>query len=184
MNHQPFRDWLLTGDEPGEDALTPQQRTELQDHLKTCESCRSISDAWMAVENHLHGQSIIGPNPGFTSRWETRLETERKRIHRRQTRLALLFSVGGATAILAVLVALIWPWLRSPSMLLWTWVYHLFTLYSYAELGQDLLVNLLRTATIAIPITWLIVLVGLLSELSVLWIVSYRLLTNPRRIVK
>ncbi len=184
MNHQPFRDWLFTGDEPGEDILTQQQHAELQQHLNSCESCRSMTDAWMVVENHLRGQSMIEPNPGFTSRLEARLEAERRRIHRRQTRLVLLFSVGGAAAILAVLVTLVWPWLRSPDMLLLTGVYRLFTLYSYAKLGQELLVNLLRTATIAIPITWLIVLVGLLSELGVLWIVSYRLLTNPRRIMK
>jgi len=184
MNHQPFRDWLFTGDEPGEDVLAQQQRAELQEHLQNCESCRSMSDAWLIAEKNLQGKVMVGPKPGFTSRWETRLEVERRRIHRRQTTLVLLFSISGVVVLLATFAILIWPWLGSPSMLLWTWIYHLFTLYSYAELGQEILINLLRTATIAVPITWLIVLVGLLSELGVLWIVSFRLLTNPRRIMK
>ena len=184
MNHQPFRDWLFTGDETGEDVLVPQQRTELLEHLQGCETCRSILDAWPMVENHLNRQVMVEPEPGFTSRWEARLETERRTIHRRQTGLVFLFSVGGAVVLSVTLAVLTWPWLRSPNMLLWTWIYHLFTLYSYVELGQEILVKLLRTATIAVPITWMIVLVGLLSELGVLWLVSFRLLTNPRRIVK
>ncbi len=54
----------------------------------------------------------------------------------------------------------------------------------FVELARDIFGNLLRTATIAVPIAWLIVLAGLISELGVLWIVSFRLLTNPRRIMR
>jgi len=184
MNHQPFRDWLFSGDEPGEDGLDLQQRTELQEHLQSCESCRSILEAWPMVEKHIQEQTMVEPKPGFTSRWEARLEAERRRVHRRQTGLVMLFSVGGVLVLSISMILLTWPWLRSPSMLLWTWIYHLFTLYTYAELGREILINLLRNATIAVPITWLIVLAGLLSELGVLWIVSFRILTNPRRIIK
>jgi len=184
MNHQPYLDWLFSGDEPGDDMLAPQQNVELQEHLQSCELCRSMSDAWQIVEKHLQGQTMVEPEPDFISRWEARLEVERRRMHRRQIGAMLVFSVGGAVVILATLVILIWPWLGSPGVLLWTWIYHLFTLYSYTELAQDILVRILRTAIIAVPVTWVIIMMGLFSELGVLWIVSFRLLTNPRRIMK
>ena len=184
MNHQPYTDWLFTGDMAGEDVLSPRQKAELQEHLQSCTPCRSMSDAWQMTERHLRGQDLTEPRSGFISRWEARLETDRKRAHRRQSGAMLAVCTGGAAVILIVLAILTWPWLRSPGLLLWTWIYHLFTIYSFVELARDIFGNLLRTATIAVPITWLIVLVGLISELGVLWIVSFRLLTNPRRIIR
>ena len=184
MNHQPYMEWLFVDDESGESVLTPLQNTQLQDHLQDCELCRSLSDAWQQAGAHLQEQVMVEPEPGFTSRWEVRLEVERRRALWRQTGVVLAFSVGGAIVVFVTLAILTWPWLRSPSVLLWTWLYHIYTLYSYTTLAQDFLVSLFRAATGAIPITWWIVLVGLLSELGVLWIVSFRLLTNPRRITR
>ena len=184
MNHQPYLDWLFAGDEPNDEPLTQPQHTALQDHLQSCEACRSLFDAWHKTEAHLQEMTMAAPQPGFTSRWQGRLEAERIRAHRRQIRAMLVFCVGGALLLFTALVILILPWVHSPNLLVWTWLYQVFTIYSFVELAQDLLAGLLQTATGVISITWLVILLGLLSELGVLWIVSFRLLTNPRRIMR
>jgi len=184
MNHQPYLDWIFYDDETVEDQRTLQQQKEFEEHLQGCSYCRSISDAWRGTEGCLQSQTMISPSPGFSSRWKVRLEEDRKLSHRHQTQATLVVSIGGAFLLLASLAILTWPWLSSPSLLLWTWIYHIFTLYSYVELVQEIVIRLLQSATVAVSISWLIISIGLLSELGVLWIVSYRLLTNPRRILR
>jgi hypothetical protein len=41
-----------------------------------------------------------------------------------------------------------------------------------------------RAATGVVPVVWWVLFAGLLCELGVLWVVSFRLLTNPRRITQ
>jgi hypothetical protein len=86
--------------------------------------------------------------------------------------------------LLGILLFLVWPWMRSPNVFLWTGLYRLFTLYAYADAARDFISTLFQTAAGVVPLTWLVIFVGLLSELGVLWIVSYRVLTNPRRITR
>lgn len=184
MNHQPYLEWIFSDGEIGLDRLNQQQRYEFDQHLNSCSSCRSLFSAWHATEVYLQNQSLISPKPGFTSRWKLRLEEDRKLFHRRQTKVTLAVSIGGSLLLLVLLFLLTWPWLRSPSLLVWTWIYHIFFLYSYVGLVNEIIVRVIQSATFVIPITWLIILIGILSELGVLWIVSYRLLTNPRRITR
>jgi hypothetical protein len=48
MNHQPFRDWLLS-----EEKLSIDQTQALKDHLHSCESCSQIEAAWLEVDQRL-----------------------------------------------------------------------------------------------------------------------------------
>jgi hypothetical protein len=85
-----------------------------------------------------------------------------------------------------MLASALWayPWLRNPSLLLWTWVYQWFSMFSYANVLQELGVSLLQGVSGIIPLAALVIGLGLLSELAVLWVVSFRLLTNPRSVLK
>jgi len=112
------------------------------------------------------------------------METERQRLYRRQSLLVLAFSIAGAMLLLGALAILVFPYLGSPRALLWNYLYRVFVvLRSLADMQEALFV-LLRSVGQAIPLAgWMLVLGGL-SELVVFWIVSFRLLTKPRRVMQ
>jgi predicted anti-sigma-YlaC factor YlaD len=177
MNHQPFEEWLLMG-EP----LGPGETAELQEHLQGCENCRKLSFSLQAVERELRAAPEEAPLQGFTDRWQKRLEADRSRLHRRQSLAFLAFAIGGAVLVIASLLILALPLIESPNVLLWTGVYRMLRLVTVADVAEDLLSSLFRTATGTIPWTWWVLFLGILTELGVLWVVSLRMLTNPRRV--
>ncbi len=77
---------------------------------------------------------------------------------------------------------LLLPWIQSPKALVWAGVYRLITLFSYVQLAQDVVLPFFQAATGAVPLFWWIIIAGVLTQLGVLWVVSYRILTNPWRI--
>ncbi len=182
MIHQPYEDWLFEA----QDQLTEQQQDDLRGHLTSCTACRTLAESLRQVEGDLRreAQVELSPAPGFTARWQSRLEADRQRAHRRQTIAVLVFSLGGALALLAAMVAAAWPWLRSPDMVVWIGLYRAFALLSYWQGPGDVYPALMRAVSMAAPVAVWFLLMGVLSELSVLWVVSYRLLTNPRRITQ
>jgi hypothetical protein len=176
-NHLPFEDWLFS-DEP----LDPQQNRALQGHLEGCLTCREKDLAWHEVETRLKAAPVLSPAPGFTMRWQARLAAERLRKERRQTLNILLFSLGGAGLLLFILAWLVLPALRSPEPLFWASVYRLFSLFTLANLARDSFFSFIQSITGVVPLTLWILFAGLVSELAVLWIVTLRLLTKPRRV--
>jgi len=185
MNHEIFEEWLFTYyDERAEEKLPSDQILTLQAHLKSCSSCRQLADAWQQVDAQLSAAPVLAPETGFTNRLQMRLEIERQRLQRRQTMAVLGFSILAASLLLGCLVILAMPWMQSPRVLLWAGVYRLITLSAFLENAQDVFVPILQAATGAIPTLWWVLFAGLLTELGVLWIVSYRLLTKPRRITQ
>ncbi len=179
MNHQSYVNWIFDNDQD----LTTQQADDLNEHLHACERCQSLADSLHNLEAALDQAELIGPQSGFVTRWENRLEASRKRLHRRQIIITLSFVVAGLAVLLGVLVFAAWPWLRTPSLLFWTWIYQLFTIYTYLDALRELASPLLAGSRGAIAMLVWVFGLGLLSELAVLWVVSYRLLSNPRRII-
>lgn len=176
-NHLPFEDWLFS-DEP----LDSRDSRSLKEHLQACPSCSELALAWLEVESRLKGAPMLAPSPGFTARWESRFAADRLRKERRQTLYILLFSLGGAALLLAILAWLTLPALRSPEPLFWTSVYRLFSLATLADSARDTVASIFRSFSGLISITWIILFAGLISELGVLWVVTLRLLTRPRRV--
>ncbi len=184
MNHRLYEEWLFAYQD-SEDELTPQQTTALREHLQGCEACRLLANAWQDLELRLQDVPLLAPEPGFTNRWEKRLQVERQRVQRRQVVITLAFILSGVLALGGTLVFLVWPWLQTPDVLLWTGLYRLYTFYAYLVTASGFLSGLFRTATgSGLSLIWMMVLAGMLSELGVLWVVSFRLLTNPRRATK
>jgi len=179
MNHQQFEEWLFS-----DQTLTPQEEAVLQDHLEGCESCRLLAASWREVERDLREAPFEAPVPGFTLRWRRRLEAQQRRLHRRQSVVLLGYSIAGVFLLLGSLTILLWPQLQSPNTLFYTWLYQIVSLVAYFSFAGEILSSIFRTATNIVPLVWWILILGILSELGVLWVVSFRMLTNPRRITK
>ncbi len=184
MNHQLYEEWLFTYYDPAEEELTSQQIAELEAHLQGCQDCRKLADGWRGAGAQLRKAQEVAPQPGFTDRWQARFMVERQRLHHRQTLAMLIFAIGGAALLFGSLVVISAPWLREPRLLFWSWVYQMITLFAYADVVREVAASLFRTTTGAIPLVGWVFLAGLLCELGVLWVVSFRLLTNPRRIMQ
>jgi anti-sigma factor RsiW len=176
MTHQPFQDWLF------EDALDAGQADALHSHLETCADCRSLVGAFRQVERSLHAAPLVAPTPGFTLRWHSRLEAERSRLHHRQLRIAAVIGVSGAVILLGLLAILLWPLLDSLDALLWAGVYQLYLAFVFLRSASETLGAFARGVALVLPVAAWILALGLLTQAGVLWVVSYRYMTNPRRI--
>jgi len=184
MNHKQYEDWLFNYQEQSEFGFSSEQGTLFHEHLSECGSCRLLEEAWSQVEATLKGSSTVGPKPGFSARWRSHIHHEQQRAYRRQTITVLSASAIGVITIIGLLLFLIWPWLRSPNVLIWAWIYRLFTMYTIIESGNLFVSILSQFASGFNSLGWWMLFAGVLSELGVLWIVSFRYLTNPRRISK
>jgi hypothetical protein len=93
MNHQLFESWLLEAEN-----LTPDQRQELSEHLKSCASCRRLQGS-LSVLDHMMVQAVpVAPAPGFAQRFQSGLAARRKQRQARQLRMIL--SIFGGSLIL------------------------------------------------------------------------------------
>lgn len=177
MKHQYYEEWLLM-DEP----LPAEQKQLLQEHLKSCDSCLLLSQKLGEVSNNIRRSPMIAPEPGFTNRWLARFHADQERLQRRQALGMLVFFISAAVLLFASLLLLSLPAFGSFEVLLLALIYQAIGLYSQAAETQSLLVQLLVAAFTHIPLIVWILIAGLASELVVLWVVSYRVLTNPRRV--
>jgi anti-sigma factor RsiW len=184
MNHQLYEDWLITSYEEEGENLSAGQSAELAGHLKDCSSCARLAASWEAVEANLRSAPQAAPAPGFSARWQARLALERRRTQQRQTALSLGLSLAGVALVSAGMLAFAWPLLRAPEVLFWAWVYQMIGLLGFAEQAGGLLANLLQTGARVMPVAGWVLFAGVLTQLGVLWVASYRLLTIPRRISK
>jgi len=178
MNHSPYIDWLY------DDAydLSPAQAGDLRHHLKECADCRERAAALRQVESALHREPAVSPAAGFAERWQARLQEERTRAHRFQTRLILGLSLSALTTTLGLLAVLTWPYLSSFKAVLWTVAYQFLWLFSQLAGVGEFLTGFLQAMAGMIPLVGWVFAIGMVFELGVLWVVSYRLLTNPRRL--
>lgn len=177
MTHQPYQDWLF------EDTLDVTQTDALRSHLDACVECRSLVGAFHQVEHSLRTAPLVAPTPGFTLRWQDKLDAERSRLHRRQVRLALAFGLSGAFILLALLAVLLWPLLDLLDALLWAGAYQFYLVYAFVLNAGQALGAFAKGLALVMPLAVWVLAVGLLTQASVLWVVSYRYMTNPRRIL-
>lgn len=178
MTHLPYQDWLFDDLQ----SLSAVQMTELKQHLQDCDECRGLSGALGRVEATLKQKVMVGPAAGFTQRWQARLQEERLRLHRRQTRLTLLLTVSALVTLLSALTIFAWPWLVSLKAVFWAAMYQLFNFYLFLAAIGEFMTSLLLAMTRVVPLVGWVLAIGMVFELGVLWVVSYRLLTNPRRL--
>lgn len=171
MNHLPYKGWLLA-----EATLSDEQEKALQEHLRTCEACRQLESAWTDVNALFQKTPAAAPLPGFTERWQSRLE---KHSLGRQRKLAWIIVgiIGGIAAVLIALFGLqIIEMVNAPGNLLLLWVSRLTGVLSIYW-GIENFFNSIAAHIPPAPWLFMIFGMGMVSFLSVLWLAAYRKLT-------
>lgn len=177
FNHMYYEGLLFSGE-----ALNPEEKRALEAHLQECEGCQQLSAAWHAVERQLSSAPALSPQPGFTARWLKRLEQDQQKIQRRQTLAILLFCMGGAALLLASLGLLLTPMLGSSKIYFLTWVYRWMSEITMISSTGEAVSAFTRTLINVIPPYMWMLIVGIASQLLVIWFVTIRFLSNPRRV--
>jgi hypothetical protein len=175
-NHQPYEEWLLSGD-----TLPPEPAKQLSQHLLTCEQCQMLAAGLQGVEQRLSHAVMAAPASGFATRWQQRLGEERLRRNKRHAIYFLALSLGGAVILLGVLTALFWPLLQSPYPLLLAVVLRLgSTLALVGEVATFGTTVLLTFARVIPPSLGFAILIAILALLAV-WIVALRKIALQHR---
>jgi hypothetical protein len=177
MNHQPFKDWLLS-----EDKLAPEQAQALQEHLETCDTCRKTDLAWSDVEILIKRVPPVKPAPGFTVRWQEYLSAHQLRKQKRFGWITIGINVLIISSILIVLATHMWSLLQTPGPYLLTWFLRLINLLSLYFTFQNFNISIPWSMPVY-SIIGLFILVGMTSFMSVLWLATYRKIKMARRLI-
>jgi hypothetical protein len=163
MNHRPFEDWLLE-DEP----LTPQQARELQAHVRSCASCAAIAESNLA----LHSARRMAPLPGFTQRFQVRLEKRRREQRWRQVIGTLVLVIGGLSLVFWLVGPFLLEVFRSPAAWITAGIgYLLFILTSLQVLSEATAILLRVLPSFISPSGWIALILGV-AGLGSLWTLS------------
>jgi hypothetical protein len=177
MNHQPFEKWLLS-----DDTLSPEEARSLREHLIGCPQCQGLRSSWYGVQQLMKEAPAVKPAYGFTMRFQERLAEENRRSYRRQTLTLLVFTVGMAFFLFLTLSFQMLDLLRSPGHLLVILGFRLMSLLQVAaQAGGFISTFFSAFLNLAPPFVWPFI-AGVISILSVLWIVAFKQLTVPRRV--
>jgi len=175
MNHQPFRGWLFS-----EDELTAEQNQSLHDHLDTCEACRQLVSSWKEVEAVMDRSTQLAPTPGFVARWQIRLVEQQHH----QQKLRGWYMIGATSLVVVSLLVIVIIQLRSLIM----------APDAYLAATFDRLMGVLSifftirnmASSIFLPgpvytLIGMVLLFGIISFMSVLWLATYRKISMARR---
>jgi hypothetical protein len=176
--HLPFEEWLLSDED-----LASEEVAQLELHLETCISCQRLSQAWREVETEMKRAPMLSPAPNFTQRWETRVVAERLKREHRQTSLIIYLCAGSLLILLGWLGLWMFPTLLSPYPLLLVWVYQITASIHFIVNIGDLYITVVRAITGFLPGTLWIALSVALGSLTVLWLITYKKLLSPRRVI-
>ncbi len=180
MNHQPFEDWLLADEPPA-----GEQAVELNEHLRDCPHCRQLETSLTDVHQLILTSGQIAPAPGFTTRWQARLQAQQelafKRRNHRQPWLLFVLNFGIAAVLLALLVFQLWHTFHSTAQMLLVKAFLLSIVLTALDIGKDILSALIQVA-VRFPVVQWAILLGMSGFLGMLWIAVGRQLVSIRRI--
>ncbi len=177
MNHQPFETWLLS-----EEPLSPEQASELAEHLAGCQHCQQVQAAWLSVAQLFSAVPPLDPAPGFVQRWQERLAVDRalsREMRQRWQSWILLIGIANAAAFILVLMGLqFYSTYDSLMEYLLSLVYRGAATLTLITGVQNLFATLLRTIPGIVPLSWWIVLIVLLCVGSLAWVVALTKITK------
>ena len=163
MNHQPFEDWLLSGDQ-----LSAAQRHDLHDHLNGCEYCTALAE----VNTALRATRPASPRDGFASRFEARLQLQHTQ-QRRRTFWGLFFLALASAGLIFALALRVLPYFREDLLgVAVAWLPYLVSLFNSANVIGEIVAVLIGIVAGLIPAyAWaLAALLG--AFFGWLWVVS------------
>lgn len=178
MNHRPFEDWIFS-----EEPLSPVERADLEAHLQACAACQKLSTNWQEVSGALHTAPMLSPAPGFSSRWQERLATDRTRHQRRLTVLMLVANLGGAWLLFLLLGVTLFPLVVSPTPVVLAGAYRLAAFVASLELALDFVVTFLGTLLGVLPASLWVAVCVMVGALFALWIITFERLSSRRRVL-
>jgi len=83
--------------------LSAAEIERLERELEKSPELQKELSAWQAIEASFRESPMVGPEPGFTHRWQARLATRRERRSQRQVNLLLgLLMMGAFSALLLI----------------------------------------------------------------------------------
>jgi hypothetical protein len=101
MKHKQYEKIILN-DKP----LTQQEKNELETHLQTCQSCRTLHAGWVASSQLISHAAPYHPAPGFTTRWQQTIIKKRQVEKVRRYRLSIfilsVLAFAGAVAYMVI----------------------------------------------------------------------------------
>ena len=177
MSHKPYEDLIFA-----EENLTDDECRDLQEHLQNCSACEKLMFAMQEINAELKNADMVDPEPHFVNRWQARFEADRRKRQTKQNRLMVTTTWGFALAAMVILVYIALPLFQAPKAIFFTYIYQLIGLVSVVNFMQDVSSTLLSGSYGDFPYMWLVLAAGIITEIGVLWIVSIRYLTNPRRV--
>jgi len=181
MDHQPYESWLVV-DEP----LLPDQEANLQEHLKSCESCRQLHNSWQEVETLFVEQTIVQPKPGFTERWQVRLAKEFSQENERQQRRSswiFLGSTSGAAFLVLIIMAIgFFSTVQNSTEVFISGMTFIAGLLNLTNAVQVALVPLLEVIIVSVPTLWWLFLIISASLLTTVLIFSTLRILRTRRV--
>ena len=98
MSHQPYERIIFT-----KEALPKEQQNQLNLHLQDCENCHTLAYALGSLEKLFSNSPTPSPAPGFTQRWQSRLN---ERHNKQQIRNLWLMTFGLFTLAGVILLCL------------------------------------------------------------------------------
>lgn len=163
MNHQPFESWLLD-----DQLLPPEQKRELDSHLRTCPHCTALAETGLA----LHNTRMVSPAPGFTSRFQARLAA--RRIVERRSRLwgTIVFTLAGLGLLTWMSAPLTDRLAASPTEWLTLILSYAFFFITSLQAVTEVGFVLMRVVPGFVPPLLWMVMASALAGISLLWIVS------------
>jgi hypothetical protein len=176
MNHQPFRDWLLS-----EEDLSAEHARLLHEHLADCEACNQLKSSWTEVEKVIHTSPQVAPEPGFTHRWQARLAEYETRQKNRQGWLSIGITAFIALILVFIVAYQVWGFLQDPAPFIAAGFDQLVGLIS----DYFILQRLVNSNGWFTPVNVLVgsfFLVGMISFMCVLWMTAYQKFNLLRRI--
>ena len=178
MNHQPYKNWLLS-----EETLTPEQTQSLQAHLSTCETCRQVQSSWGDVQRLFVSSPQIGPAEGFAQRWKTRLAAEKIKKQRRNA--WIFFGVTASTALLLLTMLCLQTVMafQSPAQFYLFWISRVASVLTLVETMEGILLFAIQVVP-QVSFVQIFFFTGFVSLVSVLWFVAFQKLSYSRRIMQ
>ena len=163
MDHRPFEDWLLD-----EQPLTPDQKRQLNTHLRTCASCTALAEVDLALKS----TRLAEPAAGFAGRFQVRLAAEKQAARRRNFWGFALLTLS----VLGIFLWGSWPVLRdlfqSPVNFLSSWVSSLVSFWASIHAILRAGMVLFKVAPGFVPAyVWAVILFAAGGS-SMVWVVS------------
>lgn len=178
MNHQFFEERLLS-DEP----LSKEEKDILDEHLSSCEACQQLARAWIQISTQLHYANHKEPQPGFTKKWQSRLNAKLEKQQKVKVIWLLSFYLLMAFVLTMILLLYFTPIIKLPLPYLFAFTIRITNWLSIFIAVFEFIRTFTGSIFRVVPATLWLGMGTALASLSVLWILTFRRLVYARRIL-